>query len=426
MRALSVAVACMVLCGCLESHSVECPGGYVCPAGLACDEANGGCVQPEQLGACDPGDGIEVRCALPGDLEGFCRNGVCLPDDCGDGLITGAETCDVSDPATVGTSCELEGFYSGGAVACGDACVFELSGCTGRCGDGEINGEELCDGDAPPYSCLDLGFDAGLLACSEQVCGLELDRCRAIGWLPVASPVAGDLLALSGTGPDDVFAVGQNGSLAHFDGIGWMAAAIPDGDLTSVSARMPGDAWAVSPNAIYRWDGASWTQVDPAITANHGAVLARRADDVWVFGTPTLRWDGTAWTVPADAPTISFQTSEPTIAWAAGPGDGDDIYVVTSDDGNPVFHRRSGEAWQAIDASLVDASIDEVSGVWGSGPDDVFVGASEGQVLRWDGDGWTVEHIAPSAQTTRALWGFTAAEGQPRSVFAVLEAAPAL
>jgi hypothetical protein len=138
-----------------------------------------------------------------------------------------------------------------------------------------------------------------------------------------ASVSASSLNGVSGSGPGDIWAVGQNANasfIEHWNGQSWSQVASPaggpDGQLNAVSADSPADAWAagsadvngvVAP-LIEHWNGTQWSQV--ANPAGQGAALegvdALSANDVWVInllGSVTEQWNGTQWTAvpPASA-----------------------------------------------------------------------------------------------------------------------------
>jgi hypothetical protein len=133
------------------------------------------------------------------------------------------------------------------------------------------------------------------------------------------------LNGVSGTGPDDVWAVGSyelNGVyhplVEHWDGHAWRLSNAPVGELSQVAARTPDDVWAVGVTTgpqpvVLHWNGAVWSSVPltaPAGQADLSAAVPIGADDVWVFGaqgqpmhTLAEHWDGTGWhvvTTPAD------------------------------------------------------------------------------------------------------------------------------
>lgn len=69
---------------------------------------------------------ITARIAADTDDIVACLDGACLPT-CGDGIVSGAESCDGLDLG--GASCTSQGFGLGGTLACTAGCSFDFSGC---------------------------------------------------------------------------------------------------------------------------------------------------------------------------------------------------------------------------------------------------------------------------------------------------------
>jgi hypothetical protein len=145
--------------------------------------------------------------------------------------------------------------------------------------------------------------------------------CKA--WKIIPSPVVPNatLSGISGTSPNDVWAVGflfdDTGSIIErWDGVSWSMVSHPRAMLFDVVAISPTDAWAVGwtrTNLVgEHWDGTTWTLVPVPSTENPAeisSVAASSPNDVWAVGDYTgvgglhplaLHWDGTAWKkVPA-------------------------------------------------------------------------------------------------------------------------------
>ncbi len=106
----------------------------------------------------------------------FCANEVCVANpQCGDGNVTGNEQCDGYNLAA--KNCSVLGF-TGGTLACSSTCAFDISGCS-TCGDGNITGTEACDdgntfnGDGCSSICtVSPGFN-----CTGQPSMCDLDEC---------------------------------------------------------------------------------------------------------------------------------------------------------------------------------------------------------------------------------------------------------
>ncbi|MDY0002596.1 MAG: fibrobacter succinogenes major paralogous domain-containing protein [Polyangia bacterium] len=155
--------------GCRDSL---CGNGQRDP-GETCDQDDLGGATCEGLGYYDGG---ELACAANCTLD---ASG-CLGGFCGDLIINGPEVCDGPDMSAVTcvVTCEDYGFY-GGALSCTDSCTLDPSTCEEFCGDGIINGPEVCDGtELGGDSCDSLGYHGGGdLACASDCLALDLSGC---------------------------------------------------------------------------------------------------------------------------------------------------------------------------------------------------------------------------------------------------------
>ena len=166
-----------------------------------------------------------------------------------------------------------------------------------------------------------------------------------------ASVSASSLNGVSGSGPSDIWAVGQNASasfIEHWNGQSWSQVASPadeppDGQLNAVSADSPADAWAggsanvggvVAP-LIEHWNGTQWRvspgAIDAAGTASSGRILSIAAispADVWALaavgkGNPAVieHWNGSQWSIvslPVSATLHSLSAVSANDVWAVG------------------------------------------------------------------------------------------------------------
>ncbi|HEY5928512.1 MAG TPA: hypothetical protein VIV11_42790 [Kofleriaceae bacterium] len=331
-----------LLCAaCVQSGEVMCEDGRLCAPGYFCDDENDRCISPDQVNAC-AGLDEGAACTFSG-APGSCRMGACEPLVCGDGLRSLGEACDASDLG--GADCTTAGFYNPDGLACTSFCTFDVTACTGSCGDNMINGDELCDGTAPAGTCFDLGFDAGALACA-QSCGFSFASCGRFGWPgePIGIPFA---YGFAGTSESDLWTVGEdasgNGVIAHSDGSGWTREMRSSTDkLLAVWAVTPTDAWI----------------------ASAGAGIGQP-------GRP-LRWNGTQWATDAAAPLADYSD-----VWAAG---SNAVYFATLDAGVQWF---DGSTWQAL-----GALSGPVVAIHGAGAGDVWAAKADGTLHHWTGTLW--------------------------------------
>ncbi len=138
----------------------------------------------------DDGDGDDGESTAPSPADssgGEASSGATMPGECGNGIVDGDETCDGRELAG---SCADYGFEDG-VLACDVECNHITDACF-TCGDGEIGIAEACDGaDFGGASCASLGFGGGALSCSADCQTIDDGGC-------VALPSCGDGLLNGG------------------------------------------------------------------------------------------------------------------------------------------------------------------------------------------------------------------------------------
>lgn len=89
---------------------------------------------------------------------------------------------------------------------------------------------------------------------------------------------------LWGTARDDVWVVGD--AVAHFDGSTWQLVDTPvgTGHLTWVTGTGKNDVWAVGPDNVIHWDGTAWSAVVGGATQDLNGIWAASPTEVWVVG----------------------------------------------------------------------------------------------------------------------------------------------
>lgn len=164
--------------------------------------------------------------------------------------------------------------------------------------------------------------------------------------------------------------------------------------LHGVWGSGPDDVWAVGDGGtLMHWDGAAWGRVDLGTTASLVGIWGFAKDDVWIGGYEgtLLHWDGGAWTP------VSSGTSDPIVdLWGSAP---DDLWAVTSrpyQQNGKVLH-WNGTGWSA-------GPDTDATAIWGTGKNDVWAGAG----LHWDGRSWAA--ISPAPPKASGFWGTSATD----------------
>ena len=208
--------------------------------------------------------------------------------------------------------------------------------------------------------------------------------------------LGGAVLSAWGTGPEDVYVVGgplgNTGFEAvalHFDGTTWtkLSPGGPD-SFWWVYGTGPTDVWMVGDNGrMTHWDGAAFAESPRMTTARIWGVWAASPTDAWaVGGTPeggtsapndlVYHWDGTGWTQET-LPGAPLGRSLNKV-WGTS---SEDLYVVGED--ATVWH-RAGTTW----ALAPNPSKSTLLTVYGCSATDVYaVGGQD--VIHADGATWT-------------------------------------
>ena len=138
-----------------------------------------------------------------------------------------------------------------------------------------------------------------------------------LGALLMASEAQAQFNAIWGIGPNDVWAVGDQGQAAHFTGQGWVSMATGTAhDLRDVWASGPRDVWTVGDNGtIIRSNGTAWSFIRPLVQRNFTSVRGCGPNDVYVLSQSgdayqppvLLHYNGSGWTM--EPLSIAFRPS---------------------------------------------------------------------------------------------------------------------
>jgi hypothetical protein len=248
-----------------------------------------------------------------------------------------------------------------------------------------------------------------------------------------------DLLDVWGSEARDVWTVGTNGSVLHYDGSGW--APLSSGtelQLSGVAGSSRDDVWMVgSQSIVLHWDGTNfnltlgdardriellgvWSSGTQVFTSGISAGIAylhqfdgtkwlsgtlnqagslwdiwgNSVEDVWAVGTGRnnagflLRWDGQAW----DFTQPRYEGEPLRSVWGTSPND---VWTVAYEGG---IQHWDGTAWQVYPANF------RLFGIWGSGAADVWAIGAEGLLVHFDGTAWS-EMASGTRENLWGIWG---------------------
>jgi hypothetical protein len=218
--------------------------------------------------------------------------------------------------------------------------------------------------------------------------------CSPDGWCEVMKVKKGSLLAIWGLRSHDIYAL-WSGVLVHELDLEWTAVPFPARGLLALSGTGPSDVWVAGEKGAIWHKTADWTLMPSGTKKDLRGVAAHAADDVWAVGMggTLLHFGGTEWkTVFSGTATdlmgvwADATTGE---AWAVGLN-------------GTALHWLKG-AWTAVPTPTKQA----LGAIWGSATNDVWAVGGEGTILHWDGKTWSAS-APPAARNLYAIWGMGA------------------
>ena len=341
-------------------------GDFTCEAGwpicltnctAICTECGNGRIELSERGvgeACDDGntedgDGCSATCEIERSYCVTPASDECL-NWCGDGTINGPELCEPTNLG--GADCTDFGYHDGALGCTADCRAFDFSACAHFCGDGQVHEVETCDGlDQARRSCWDYYFTGGDLHC-DTGCLRDFSGCFD-AWDRQNINTLGSIQSIHGTDGANLFAVSFSGWVGRFDGVDWTNWQLPDDPrLRAVFAFAPDDAWAAgNSGALWHFNGDAWTLWPGAEEFHLTGLWGASHNEVYACGF-----------------------------WPGNEANG------YSSEG--VVLKYDGAGWTEVLRDFEEYVSLNLMSIHGSGPDDVWVAGQQGRIWHWDGTTW--------------------------------------
>jgi photosystem II stability/assembly factor-like uncharacterized protein len=263
------------------------------------------------------------------------------------------------------------------------------------------------------------GVDSEVIAVGQA--GL-IHRKSGAEFLPDVGGLTADLEA-AWVSPDGLqaFAVGDFGTILHFEHGKWTSMESGTtqnlrglGGVCSCSLLAVGES-----GVILKYDGATWSDFSPGIPVNFNEVwMDRDTGDAFVAGDggTVMKLENGTWSPLS----LGSVTDNLLSVWGSSPGN---VYLVGMQ--SRAF-KWNGTQFKAV--SIAPPNIYTFHGVYGTGPDDVYVAAellgsppppspaagdalhAGGSIFRWDGAQWTAVFSDP-VHDVLSVWRANANEG---------------
>lgn len=223
-------------------------------------------------------------------------------------------------------------------------------------------------------------------------------------WATMYSGLEGSLRNLHGvwgSGSKDVYAVGDWGTIWHYDGTSWDPWTVyyPSNDLTGVWGTGSNNVYFVDEGStVFHYDGSSCQEVyplnkpfAPGVAHSLRGIGGSGPGDIFAVGElgtgpAWMHYTGTTW----PGATLSGLGRLHGV-WCGGPGD---AYLVGL---HGMILHEDGVHWPV----MTSGTTQHLYGVWGSTSSDIFAVGENGTILHYDGSNWS----AMKSGTTERLLG---------------------
>ncbi len=245
--------------------------------------------------------------------------------------------------------------------------------------------------------------------------------------------------AVGGSGPNDVWAVGESGTCLHWTGSSW--AKVNAGTtqrLAAVWVSTAGEVWAggatgvLSGTLVHAPSGGTFSPVGGLPAVNYSAMWGSAANDIWMVGAggTIVHYDGSNWSTSPSPTANDLSDVSGTSAsnvWIAG-ANGTVLHlvlgswqVVTSNTsthleaifatGSDVWASGNGTTLHGQGGPLVPVPGPDyyVRDMWGTSPSDIWAVETWGVMHHYNGSIW--QRVTSGASSWyNGIWGASATD----------------
>ena len=182
-----------------------------------------------------------------------------------------------------------------------------------------------------------------------------------------------------GSSDKDVWAVGDDGMMLHYDGAIWGRVPVPTGsDLLAVWGASDKDIWAVGDaGVVIHWDGTLWSRVTTPVpdSAALNDIWGTSGNNIWAVGDrgALIQFNGSAWGahhLPIINNLLTVWTPSTTDGWIGG-----DVGLLL---------RWNGTTWTGVQSGNSTAFVH----IRGTAANKVYAAKQNHEVLTFDGSKW--------------------------------------
>ena len=221
-----------------------------------------------------------------------------------------------------------------------------------------------------------------------------------VTWQQMASSTEGELLAVWGSGKNDVYAAGRLRPLnqehpghvvLHFDGNDWSTVQKgQDRFLCGLGGSDESNVFAVGAGLVLHFNGIQWTSMEVDSSWFLRRVWSLSDTDAFAVGSENdevpliAHFDGLSWSrMSVEWPNDLYALSD---VWGTEPTNVYAVGFLLGDTNNAMVFHYDGESWSLMEKLDLYGYC-----MWGSSNNNIFV-AGQG-TANWDGSDWNyLEH----------------------------------
>jgi hypothetical protein len=231
---------------------------------------------------------------------------------------------------------------------------------------------------------------------------------QTYSWKSVWPPLTSNsYFGVYGLGDDDVFAVGDFSTIAHYNGSAWsLTKSEFMWGFRDVWTNSATSGYAVGDGGVYKYNGTSWSPAFNTGESYYTCVWGSDATDVWCGSTTNSisHWDGTSWTSYMLPSYNYFQDM-----WGIA---SNDIYAVgqSGNTGLGTVWHYDGLGWTDVTPPGITNSV--FYSVWGTASNDVYVAGDGTTIRRRNGSSWVTMNMSglPVSNQIAAIRGRSASD----------------
>jgi hypothetical protein len=211
-------------------------------------------------------------------------------------------------------------------------------------------------------------------------------------WMSMSRMTNKSLQSVWSNASDNVFVVGEDGIILHYDGFRWT-------EMTSGTTNTLSSIWGSANNNIYavgdngtmlHYDGNQWMTINSPTANNLLGIWGRSENDILAVGenSTIIHYDGSQWTANDGERNPNFSLVD---VWAT-----ENQWFVVGEEGTILHH--DGSQWTTSNTS------NNLNSLFGMADNNVFAVGSQGTILQYDGIEWTV-HSSNTNEHLFGIWG---------------------